>query len=342
MRFPYSGEQPIGLVVFATIMTARFFAALCILFGVAVSAFVPATLEQKIGNLLLFGLMPAIGLYAAGHILGQLLGLVSELCDKLATRFFRCSARLLIACMTSLSGSISNSKCVVALGLCRLKIFNVARKAYHSTHRHCSHARAGFIELLCLLIRSAAKLVIRMQAFYQRCIVTLEVCLLEIFNVARKAYHSTRRHCSHARAVFIGLLCLLIRGAAKLVIRMQPFYQEHLVYVPRRSWTELGETTAARFWQSSMLNTRVIQVQFASRRKIDWTPDGAFAPPIRGDLLRKTLSRSTRHRCWRAHATFIQVLCLLVRSAAKLVIRTQVLFSNWLVEDPRDCWGVMR
>jgi hypothetical protein len=265
-------------------MTAHFFAALCILFGVSVSAFVPATLEQKIGDLLLFGLMPAIGFYAAGHILGQLLGLASELCDKLATRFFRCSARLLIACMTSVSGSMSNSRCIVVLGICRLKIFNVARKAYHSTRRHCSHAHALFIEFLCLLIRSAAKLVIRMQAFYQ----------------------------------------------------------ERLVYVPRRSCTELSETTAARFWQSSMLNTRIIRVQLASRRKIDWAPDCAFAPPIRGDLLRKTLCRSIRHRCWRAHATFIQVLCLLVRSAAKLVIRTQAFFSRWLVEDPRDCWEDMR
>jgi hypothetical protein len=69
-------------------------AVVCLSFGVAFAAFVTGTLEQRIGNLFFFGLVPAVGLYAGGNILGQLLMFGVELCDMVMARCFRYAARL--------------------------------------------------------------------------------------------------------------------------------------------------------------------------------------------------------------------------------------------------------
>ena len=52
------------------------------------------SLEQRIGNLFSFGLIPAVGFYAGGHILGQLLMFGVELCDMIMARCFRYAVRL--------------------------------------------------------------------------------------------------------------------------------------------------------------------------------------------------------------------------------------------------------
>ena len=56
-------------------------AVACLLFGAAFAAFVSGSLEQRIGNLFSFGLIPAVGFYAGGHVLGQLLVFGVALCD---------------------------------------------------------------------------------------------------------------------------------------------------------------------------------------------------------------------------------------------------------------------
>jgi hypothetical protein len=58
-------------------------AVACLLFGLGVAAFVSGSLEQRIGNLFCVGLIPAVGFYAGGHILGQLLMFGVELCDMI-------------------------------------------------------------------------------------------------------------------------------------------------------------------------------------------------------------------------------------------------------------------
>jgi len=57
----------------AVILAGNPLALICLVFGAAFAIFVSGSFEQRIGNLLVFGLMPAVGLYAACHILGQLL-----------------------------------------------------------------------------------------------------------------------------------------------------------------------------------------------------------------------------------------------------------------------------
>jgi len=69
-------------------------AVACLFFGAAVAAFVSGSVEQRIGNLFSFGLIPAVGFYAGGHTLGQLLVLGVELCDMIMARCFRYAVRL--------------------------------------------------------------------------------------------------------------------------------------------------------------------------------------------------------------------------------------------------------
>jgi hypothetical protein len=56
-------------------------AVVCLFLGVAFAAFLSGSLEQRIGNLFSFGLLPAISVYAGGHVLGQLLVFGVKLCD---------------------------------------------------------------------------------------------------------------------------------------------------------------------------------------------------------------------------------------------------------------------
>ena len=69
-------------------------AVACLFFGAAFAAFVSGSVEQRIGNLFSFGLIPAVGFYAGGHIIGQLLVLGVELCDMIMARCFRYLVRL--------------------------------------------------------------------------------------------------------------------------------------------------------------------------------------------------------------------------------------------------------
>ena len=78
----------------AIIRVGNHLAVACLLFGLGVAAFVSGSLEQRIGNLFCLGLIPAVGLYAGGHILGQVLVLGVELCDMIMARCFRYAVRL--------------------------------------------------------------------------------------------------------------------------------------------------------------------------------------------------------------------------------------------------------
>ena len=57
----------------AFIRVGNHLALVCLFVGAAFAVFVSGSFEQRIGNLLIFGLMPAVGFYTTGHMLGQLL-----------------------------------------------------------------------------------------------------------------------------------------------------------------------------------------------------------------------------------------------------------------------------
>ena len=72
----------------------NYLAVICLFVGAALAAFVSGSLEQRLGNLFSFGLIPAVGFYAGGHILGQLLVFGVVLCDMIMARCFRYAVRL--------------------------------------------------------------------------------------------------------------------------------------------------------------------------------------------------------------------------------------------------------
>jgi hypothetical protein len=78
----------------AIMRVGKHLAVACLLFGLGVAAFVSGSLEQRIGHLFCVGLIPAVGFYAGGHILGQLLMFGVELCDMIMARCFRFAVRL--------------------------------------------------------------------------------------------------------------------------------------------------------------------------------------------------------------------------------------------------------
>ena len=65
----------------AVMRVGNHLAVACLFFGAAFAAFVSGSLDQRVGNLFFFGLIPAIGFYAGGHAVGQLLVFGVVLCD---------------------------------------------------------------------------------------------------------------------------------------------------------------------------------------------------------------------------------------------------------------------
>ncbi len=84
----------------AFIRVGNHLALVCLFLGAAVAVFVSGSFEQRIGNLLIFGLMPAVGFYATGHMLGQLLIFGVKLCDMLIAP---CSRKVLLVAQDLLS-----------------------------------------------------------------------------------------------------------------------------------------------------------------------------------------------------------------------------------------------
>jgi hypothetical protein len=147
----------------AALRAGSLLAVLSLSFGIALAAFVPASLEQRIGSLFFFGLIPAIGFYAGGHILSQLFVLSSELCNVIAARCLWCVAVLITDLMNWAGLRVSNSLA---------KLPTLRQRVYYSVHRCYCHVNWAIVDFCCLLIRSIARFIIRMQSSRQERLVT--------------------------------------------------------------------------------------------------------------------------------------------------------------------------
>jgi hypothetical protein len=78
----------------AVMRAGNYLAVVSLFLGAALAAFVSGSLEQRLGNLFSFGLMPAVGFYAAGYVLGQLLVFGVKLCDTIMARCSQYAAHL--------------------------------------------------------------------------------------------------------------------------------------------------------------------------------------------------------------------------------------------------------
>ena len=131
-----------------------FLAVVCLSFGAVVATFGPVSLEQRLGNLFFFGLIPAVGFYAGGHILGRLLVLVSKVCDMIVARCSRCAVLLVNDLLSSVDADDPSSPGRVPVR---------HQKACYSAHRGYWRVYRAIFDISCLLIRSAARFMIRIQ-----------------------------------------------------------------------------------------------------------------------------------------------------------------------------------
>lgn len=169
--FCSSKARQTGQLGSTTLRAGSLLAALCLLIGFAFAAYVPASLEERIGNLFFFGLIPAAGFYGSGHVIGHFLVLGSRLCEIIAASFFRCCLSLVksfIAWVSSSASHVSIEYFMVLAIRFLSKLSVLAQKTCRSIRHRCWRAHTAFGSFLCLLIRNAAKFAIRMQAYCSR------------------------------------------------------------------------------------------------------------------------------------------------------------------------------
>jgi hypothetical protein len=85
----------------------KYLAVICLFFGGALAAFVSGSLEPRLGNLFCFGLMPAVGFYVGGYVLGQLLVFGVKLCDTIMARCSHYATQSANAFITRASAHLS-------------------------------------------------------------------------------------------------------------------------------------------------------------------------------------------------------------------------------------------
>jgi hypothetical protein len=152
----------------AVVSVGTFLAFSCFFFGTWFAVYASGSFEQQIEIFFFLGLMPAAGFYAVGHLLSGLLVLGSALCEKILVQCFRCVVLILSGLLSWISApasDVSSIRCVIAAGrFALLRLHAVNQKTYRSFRRSCLDTYVVFIGFCCLLIRSAARFLIGMQA----------------------------------------------------------------------------------------------------------------------------------------------------------------------------------
>ena len=147
-------------------------AVLCVFFGAAFAVSVQASLEQQITYLLFIGLMPALGFYASGHILRQMFRLICKLCEIIAARSVQLLAPFVHGLINRANAFVLDAldrflmamtRCRVTTGQWTQRLFRLRQEVYRSVHRWYWQVHNAIFDFSCLLIRSAALFVIRVQ-----------------------------------------------------------------------------------------------------------------------------------------------------------------------------------
>jgi hypothetical protein len=147
-------------VIWATQATSGFLAVWCVYLGGAVAAFVPASVEERLVNLLVFGLVPAFVFYVSGHILRLVLGASCKLCELVAASLLRRLASVAAGCTKPLSG------CRIMIERWAQRLSHLSRSAYFSMQRQPLYKFA--FDHSCFLIRTTARSIIKAQHLVAR------------------------------------------------------------------------------------------------------------------------------------------------------------------------------
>jgi hypothetical protein len=145
----------------ATLRATSILAVVSLLFGAACAALISASLEQRLGSFLLFGLAPAICFYASGYILCGALVAAGNLFAPLATCCIRCAARLLSVVFNSFIPFLSNR-------YDRFLVPALSQDAILSLRYLFLCSRVAIYACACWTIRSVARFLISIEAVWQR------------------------------------------------------------------------------------------------------------------------------------------------------------------------------
>ena len=135
-----SSSQSSRIVI---IRASELCAVVCLSFGTTLATILDAPLQERIHSLVLLGLLPAVGFYAAGRGLLHLAMIGKERRSEYILRFMRQARRYVFTALAKLA----------VLGQ---KTYDVAFLCY-------PHVRRSAFEFSCLLIRSAAQFILTMQ-----------------------------------------------------------------------------------------------------------------------------------------------------------------------------------
>ncbi len=167
-----TAESACSRVGRATQSAGTFLATIWLLLAVTFAVFVPATLEQRIGYSVFVGLVPAFGLYVCGHILRQMVDSSCKLCEIIMARcvlLLTPFANALVSWVSSfLLDALDKCSMIIAggvsmIGRCMQTMIALGQKIYFSVHCWYRYVREAIFESCCWLIRSFARMVIRMQ-----------------------------------------------------------------------------------------------------------------------------------------------------------------------------------
>ena len=145
----------------ATLRATSILAVVSLLFGAACAALISASLEQRLGSFLFFGLAPAICFYASGYILCGALVAAGNLFAPLATCCIRCAARLLSVVFNSFIPFLSNR-------YDRFLVPALSQDAILSLRYLFLCSRVAIYACACWTIRSVARFLIGIEAVWQR------------------------------------------------------------------------------------------------------------------------------------------------------------------------------
>jgi hypothetical protein len=155
----------------ATLRAASVLAVVSLLFGAGCAVLIPASLEQRLGSFLFFGLAPAICFYASGYIFCGTLVAAGNLLELLATCCIRCAAGLLSAAFSRFIPFLSNRYdrfLVLTAHLDRAKVNALSQHAVHSLRYLFLCTRVTIYACVCWTIRSVARFLISVEAVWQR------------------------------------------------------------------------------------------------------------------------------------------------------------------------------
>jgi hypothetical protein len=131
-----------------------FLAVIWSFFGPVTAGFDSPPLQERISILLLFGLIPAATIYVAGYMLSQLIMFKGQV-----------SVITVAACFQYITFWVSYfvNRAVLFTPKVWNKLVRVAQNVCYSVNRFCRRTQALLVEIACLLIRSTARLIIKLQ-----------------------------------------------------------------------------------------------------------------------------------------------------------------------------------